>query len=673
MADNLFSPHWYRIAKLKPRLHSHIEIHRHEYRGLIWYILEDTNTGRHQRFNSLAYQVIGLMDGEQSVQEIADTLNRQLGDYAPAQEELIQLLGQLHQADLIQTEALVNTEELFERQARINQSKFNQRLLNPLSLKLPLWDPEEFIARHAPKAAFLFSGKFGMIWLLVVFFATLKAGANWHTIAHHMQINALAPYNVLLLFVLYPLIKMLHEFGHGFAMKLKGGEVHEMGVNFLLFMPVPYVNVSAANHLRNKYDRILISAAGILVESFLAALGLLLFLSAETGVVQDIGFNVMLIGGLSSLFFNGNPLLKYDGYYILADAVSIPNLYQRSGKIWAYLFQRYLFGLRQTVSPASAPGETVWFAVYSLAALSYRLSMLWFVSLYLTEKFFTLGVALALTMAGTQIGWPLFKATRFVLTSPSLRSKKQKTLAITSGLAAALVVLIGIVPIPHYTLAEGVVWLPDEAQIKVEQDGFVGELRVKSNQFVNQGDVLLQMHDDALEAKTKIARAKVSELQSQYRAEIEADLVKAAILKESLRVAESELDHLNAKSNAMIVSAAKSGYVLLPDGDDLPGSYLKHGEPIGYIIDAQPPTVRMAVTQDDIGLIRERVPQISVRLASDPFREYAANILRLAPEATNSLPSPALATTGGGKIRVNSQDQQEMQTLQKVFLVDLDF
>lgn len=206
MANELFSPHWYRVAKLKPKLHSHIEIHRHEYRGLIWYILEDPNTARHQRFNSLAYQFIGLLDGKLSVQEIADILNRQLGDYAPSQQDLIQLLGQLHQADLIQTEALVNTEELFERQARLSSAKSNQRLLNPLSLKLPLWDPDEFLSKHAPKVAGLFSVKFGVVWLLVIAIALLQAGANWPEISHHFELNALAPYNFLIVFLLYPLI-----------------------------------------------------------------------------------------------------------------------------------------------------------------------------------------------------------------------------------------------------------------------------------------------------------------------------------------------------------------------------------------------------------------------------------------------------------------------------------
>jgi putative peptide zinc metalloprotease protein len=474
MSNNEFSPHWYRVAKLKPRFHSHIEIHRHHYRGLIWYILEDTNTGRNQRFNPVAYQFIGLLDGKLTVQEIYDALSQHLGDYAPGQEDIVQLLGKLHQADLIQTEALVNTEELFERQVRLNRSKLNQRLLNPVSQRVPLWDPEDFLNKHLNKVAWLFSGWFGIIWLLVVGFAGLQAAANWSRITHHFDINAFAPYNLLIAFLLYPLVKILHELGHAFAMKLKGGEVHEMGINFMMFMPVPYVNVSSASHLRSKYDRILISAAGILVETFLAALGLFVFLSAEAGIVQDIAFNIVLTAGASSLFFNGNPLMKYDGYYILADALGIHNLYQRASQFWTYFFQHYLFGIKQAVSPATAPGETVWFVTYSIASLLYRLSILWFICVYVTEKFFSLGVLLALWMVTLQVLLPIFKGLRFVVTSPSLGHKRNKAALTTMVLAITGLGLFGFMPIPSYTLAEGVVWLPDEAQIKAEQDGFIG-------------------------------------------------------------------------------------------------------------------------------------------------------------------------------------------------------
>jgi putative peptide zinc metalloprotease protein len=434
MDDGLLSPHWYRVAKLQPKLHSHIEIHRHDYRGLIWYLLEDTTTGRNHRFNPAAYQFIGLLDGSHSVQEIHDQLGKQLEDYAPGQEEIIKLLGQLHAADLIQTEVLIDTEELFERQVQQKNAKLKQRFSNPVAQKVPLWDPEDFLNNHFNKVRWLFSSWVAVAWLVLVGYALLQTSLHWHQIGQHFSINALSPYNLIILFLLYPPIKFLHELGHAFSAKLEGGEVHEMGINFLMFMPIPYVNVSTSAHFRDKYKRILVSAAGILVESFLAALGLLLFLATEPGLIQDIGFNIFIIGGISSLFFNGNPLLKYDGYYMLADALGIPNLYQRSGHYWRYWFQRYLFGLQDVSSPASAPGETFWFVLYSISSMLYRFAVLWFIFVIVTEKFFILGVILATWLLSLQVFLPLYKSLRFIISSPALRQTRRRAFLFSTAL-----------------------------------------------------------------------------------------------------------------------------------------------------------------------------------------------------------------------------------------------
>ena len=674
MTGSLYSPHWYRVAKLKPKLFSHIEVHRHDYRGLIWYIMEDTSSGRNHRFNPAAYQLIGLLDGQRSVQEISDLLNKQLGDFAPGQEEIIQLMGQLYSADLIQTNALVNIEELFDRHAKFKDSKFKQRFINPLSQKVPLWDPEVFLDKYQSKVAWLFSRWMAAIWLLVVAFSTLQAVTHWTKITDYFDVNAVAPNNLLMMFLLYPPIKIFHELGHAFVTKLKGGEVHEMGINFMMFMPVPYVNVSSSGHFRNKYDRMLVSAAGILIETFLAALGLLLFLNTEPGFVQQIGFTMLLIGGVSSLFFNGNPLLKYDGYYILADMLGIPNLFQRSMQYWRYFFQRHLIGITLISSPASAPNETAWFIVYSIASLLYRLSILWFICIYVTEKFFTAGVLLAFWLVGAQIISPVCKAISFVLTSPVLGKKRSQAVIKSFIVGLAVLALFGFMPFPSYTLAEGIVWLPDEAQIKAEQDGFIDELKVHSHQYVERGDVVLVMSDDTLKSKARIARAKLTELQSQYRAERESDLVKAGILKQEFRVAQAELENINAKLQALVIKSAKQGYVLLPEIDDLPGRFVHHGESIGYVVNNnESPTIRMAVLQENIGQLRESIADIKVRLISAPGREYAATMIRQTPEATHKVPSATLTTLGGGKIAVDPNNKKELLALQKIFLVDLRF
>ena len=673
MNDALISSHWYRVAKLKPRLQDHVEIHRHDYRGLIWYILEDSTTGRNHRFNPAAYQFIGLLNGERSVEKIYEQISEQLKDYAPGQESIIQLLGQLHAADLILTDVLLDTDELFDRQAKQKQAKIKQRFINPVVQKIPLWDPEEFLNKHFDKVRWIFSSQMALIWLILIVYTTLQAVQNWPQISQHFSINTLSPYNMLLMFLIYPPVKLLHELGHAFSAKLENGEVHEMGINFMLFMPIPYVNVSTSAHFRSKYKRMLVSAAGILVETFLASLGLLLFLAVEPGIVQNIAFNIFVIGGISSLFFNGNPLLKYDGYYILADALSIPNLYQRSSQYWRYFFQHYLFGLRQVKSPASASGETFWFISYSILSFLYRLAVLWFIFIMVTDKFFALGVILTFWLLSMQILLPLYKTLAFILNSPSLYNKRGRAIFSSIAVIAFLTVILGFTPIPSYTLTEGIAWQPDEALLKAEHDGFAGPLKVKNYQRIEIGTPVIQLHDPFLQTEQKIATARLNELQSKYRAKRHSNRVEAGIIKEEMQVAESELAHIINKNKSMSVTAFKSGTLYLIQADDLRDRFIRQGELLGYIMDQKLSTVRMAVTQDHIGQLRQNIEGIKIRFASDAQREYSATIIRQAPEGTNQLPSAALSTRGGGQFIATPGSNNELIVQQKVFLVDLHF
>ena len=671
MNDALHSPHWYRVAPLKPRLNDQVEIHRHDYRGQIWYLLENTTSGRSHRFNPAAYRFIGLMDGERSIEHIYKLLIEDDEDSAPGQGEIIDLLGNLYTADLLKSGALADAGELFDRQSQMRNRKFAQRFANPVALRVALWDPEKFLNRHFNKVGWVFTKWTGQLWMLLLIYAATEAAQNWDRISHHFEINALTPYNLLLIFLLYPPIKFIHELGHAFSAKLEGGEVHEMGITFLLFVPVPYVNVSAATHFRSRYKRILVSAAGIMVESFIAALGLLLFLAAQPGLVQNIGFNIFLIGGVSSLFFNGNPLLKYDGYYMLADAVGIPNLYQRSAQYWQYLAQRYLFGMREALSPVSAPGEAAWFALYSPLSLAYRLGILWFIITIVTAKFFYLGVVLVVWLVGMQILLPLYKALLFVLASPALQAKRNRALTASGLLAAVVVALVGFFPLPSYSVNQGVVWQPDEVHLRARHGGFVETLLVDNHQPVTEGTPILRLSDPFLRSEAKIASARVEELTSRYRASRADNHFEAGIVGDDLQVAESELDYILDKAEQMSVNAFKNGRLFLLEADDLPGRYVQKGDLLGYILDDEKPTVRMVVNQQNIGLLQDRVVDIKVRFATDPGTEFDADILRQAPEATNRLPSMALATTGGGPFVVTAADEG-MKTLEKVFMVDLE-
>ena len=343
-------------------------------------------------------------------------------------------------------------------------------------------------------------------------------------------------------------------------------------------MPIPYVNVSSASTFRSKYKRILVGVAGIAIELFLSALALFLWLSVEPGIIKDIAFNIILIGGISSLFFNGNPLLKYDGYYILADALSIPNLYQRSLRYLAFLCQKHLFGINNLTSPANAPGEAGWFIIYSISSFIYRIALLWVIILFVTEKFFIIGVVLALWLVSSQLLFPIIKGIRFIFGSPYLQQQRFRAVAVSSLSIIVLAILFGIVPLPSYTRAEGIVWLPDQAQIRAGTDGFAGSLQAKSASNISIDTPIVEITTASLNTKVEVLKSKLTELKTKFRSEWSKNQVLAAIIKGEIKAVKAELNHASQKQQSMLVKSKKSGTLIIPEATDVPGRYIHQGE-----------------------------------------------------------------------------------------------
>ncbi|NNK96534.1 MAG: PqqD family protein, partial [Desulfobacterales bacterium] len=200
---SLYSTYWYRVADIKPQLRNHTRLYRHIYRGQTWYVLQDPSSNRQHRFNKTAYFIIGLMDGKRTVAEIWTAATEALEDEAPTQDEIIQLLAQLHGADVMQSDIPPDTDELFQRQEK-HRGKWKQRLTNPFALRFPLVDPDRFLVRwmHLVKP---FIGRIGfLIWLLIVTSAVILAARNWPELTHNMADRILKPENLLILWLVYP-------------------------------------------------------------------------------------------------------------------------------------------------------------------------------------------------------------------------------------------------------------------------------------------------------------------------------------------------------------------------------------------------------------------------------------------------------------------------------------
>jgi putative peptide zinc metalloprotease protein len=673
MSESMFSSSWYRIASLQPRLKGHIQIHRHHYRGQLWYVLQDYSSSLNHRFSPQAHYIISLMNGSRNFQEIWELALEHLGDDAPTQDELVKLLGQLHGSDLLICDVPPDTLDLFQRYERKQRGKWLQRLWSPLSIRFPLWDPDAFLDRWLFLVRPLFGWLGILIWMLVVSTALILAASHWVDLSRDVSDRVWAPGNLLLLFFVYPLVKLLHELGHAFSTKVWGGEVHEMGMMLLVFMPIPYVDASSAWGFRDKKKRAIVGAAGMAVEMFLAAIALFIWLNVEQGFVRAIAYNVMLIGGASTIFFNGNPLLRFDGYYIFSDLIEIPNLASRANNYLGYLFQRYVFGVKTVNSPVTAKGERSWFLIYGIASFSYRMLITFSITFFVASQFFLIGVILALWAVGTMILVPATKCFRFVFSNPMIQQSRVRTIATSVTLALIILGFLLLFPMPLNTYAEGVVWLPEQAKVRAKTEGFVTKILAGSNTVVVRDQILIELDDPILKLKKNVLDNQLDELEAKLKESWMEDRVKAQIIEEQMRSVSAELAEVTERIDNLTLKSQGKGVFIVPHAEDLKDRFLHKGDLVGYVVNYPITTIRTVVTQDNIGLVKERTRNVQVRLADNIKHLYPAKILREIPAASDVLPSPALGITGGGTIPVNPADEKGEKAFEPVFHIELAF
>ncbi len=671
MSNPESSPLWYRVAGLKAGLRDHVRVHRHHYRGKLWYVVQDSASHRHYRFGPRAYELIRRLDGRRSVQETWDQINAEQYEDPPTQDEVIKLLAHLHASDLIQCDVPPDTGELFNRYEKAHRSQWKKYIKGPLLIRIPLADPDRLLGRLLGLTMPLFGRTGFMVWLSVVILAGILAATYWSDIGHYWDSRALAPYNLLLLVLTYPVVKGLHELAHGLAVKRWGGEVHEMGVMLLVFMPLPYVDASSSSVFRDKRKRMLVGAAGILTELFLAAIAVFVWFSVETGTVRDIAYDVMLIGGISTLLFNGNPLLRFDGYYVLADAVEIPNLAQRANRYYGYLIQKYLFAVGDASSPVSAPGERQWFLFYGAASTVYRLFILVTIVLFLAEEYLVAGVVLGGLAVLLQVVLPLARQLRFVLSSPVLRNRRIRAIAAITGFVMAIFLIVAYVPLPASTYAQGIIWLPEHAQVRANADGFIAQILAKPQTEVTTGTALFETKDPLIEVEVQRLEWELRALRARYDQKAVDDRLEARILQGQIQRIGDDLAQARQQAAELTVTSPASGTFLVSGAHHLSGRFTRKGEVLAYVTDLSSPSVRAVVSQADIARVREKTRAVKVRLADQPAKTIPATIQHQVPSATARLPSHALGSMGGGFIAVDPKDPEGTTATEDVFLLDI--
>jgi putative peptide zinc metalloprotease protein len=681
-----FSESWYRVVGLKPKLRGTAQISRQYYRGERWYVVRDPAGNQFHRLSDAAYRFVGLLDGRRTVGEAWDLVGGQLADDAPTQPEVIQILSQLYSANLVETDIPPDATVLLRRHKQLVKRQIQGRLMNVLFPRIPIWDPDAFIKRWMPIAKVMISKLGAIIWLVVVGLAIFAIAPHWAELKQ-AAVDAVdlhtKPENIFLLWMTFVVIKFIHECGHAFSCRRFGGEVHEMGIMFLVFVPTPYVDASSAWSFSNKWKRMFVGMGGMIIELFVAALCAFVWLNTNPqSLVNHLAYNAMLIASVTTVVFNANPLLRYDGYYILSDWLEIPNLQNKSREYIMGLIKRHIFRIKSQ-QPLPPPVQRAWLFFYGLASSAYRIFVGLAIILMVMYQIPVIGVLMAIGGVVTWLCVPTFKLFKYLTVEPELHRKRGRAWAFTGAVAALAVVLIGIIQFPLRVRAEGILEPINKSIIYSKQAGWVDQIpaNVRNGKRLTKGDVIMICKSPELKSKLAETKAQYEASYRQweaYQGNNQPDMARAQWIK--VQADKIAYDDAQRRFDELTIKAPIDGYLVAPDIEQFPGTYKNIGDELCIVQETDQLRVRGTVSQEDRQLLGDHVDfsqrsdlkRAEIRPVGNIGTVLFANSYMVMPGATPSVPHPALTSQGGGEVQPDPKDQSGTKSANPEFELRVD-
>ena len=634
---------------------------RHEH----WVIIKNPVSGTLVRLHRDLWMVMQELDGDISLHEWIQTHAATLGDQRLLSAVLmLRRMGILHFA---QTQMHAQTHTLAESESFVTKL-FVRR--NPLMLRFALFNPTLLLDSLCRASAALSRNTLILLWLSIVLSAGVSVLMNWSLVAAQWQVSSAASWIVYFL-LLYPLSKCLHELAHGWALIRLGGQVPEAGISFLVFFPMPYVDATDAWTLPRRH-RMLVTGAGMLMDLFVSGIGILLWLNLSSGVASDMALSLAVIGIASVVFFNANPLLKFDGYYLLEDALDSPGLARRSLAYYRYLFKRHVLLLTTCIPPVVAQGERLWLLIYGVSSTLYRFFIAAVICVFLVNTLHELGVLLSLFSLLPLVVIPVWQFLRFLVVSAELEMHRTRTCLIVAALVCSVTAALFAVPVASSTRTQGVVWVEAQAEIYAMQKGQLDELLIQNGDRIDVGQVIMVLDstDLTLELEQKQAAVRLAKLEVAQFNQQDPGRARSALI--NLRQAEAETRHTIDKVEKLSIRSPVAGRVALSSDSVVEGINVEKGTLVAYVVNDAERVVRAVVDQSALGRMDQGIEDASVRLAQDIGHSFPALVSRQTPSGSHELPSEALAENGLDGFRVEAGgDADELRTLDTVFHLEL--
>lgn len=692
-----FSELWYRVNTTTPRLASHARVTPQRFGERSVYVVEDPAGGNFYRLSESAYFFLGMLDGKVAVQAAWEACCTQLGDAAPTQRECIDLLSKLQYFGLLSGDLPLST-TMVERRQREGRKRRRQRRLGGglgLSLSVPLVNPERFLQSISYALRAIFSPAAFLVYLIFIVWAGFSLFTNRDSFMAQLS-TTLDARNLVWISILFVLLRGLHEFGHAAACKAMGGRCTEIGMMLIGFIfPFPYCDTSSAWRFPEVYKRVVVSAGGMLFETFVAAIAAIAWAATaeDQTLARALLFNTVLISGITTVLFNANPLLRYDGYYILSDITGIANLAQRAKELIRFLWLRYVMRVAAIKAPAvSGLGEFWLLICYHLLSTPYRLLITASIvmALWTSEQFITLGSVIAVFAGCAWIVWPALKYIGFLVGSPLLLGRRARALSVTLTLLLFVGLPIVLLPVPAPTYATGTIEPRRSSPIRPSEPGFIEQVLVAQGQMVKEGDVLFVLRNPELVTQYEQSKAMESRATAlSNSATDQSGTSQASIAQLQVELAEQARVRLGARVENLTVRASQAGrftpttmgtaeqgqgtVLLLPA--NLEGRFIEKGTLLGLVASIDDLVVRAVVDDSQHAYIfadraANSVP-VSFRVRGNAGVVTNAKVSRSAATATRELSQASLARGAGGEIEIDGTNPAKPVSSNPLFSVEL--
>jgi putative peptide zinc metalloprotease protein len=678
LADSLVSSS---ARKMPIRKRPDLTAQKQYYLGKMCWVVKDPVGLHYFRFQEEEYAILEMLDGQTSLDEIKERFEEEFPPQKITLEELHQFLGMLHRSGLILSGVPGQGQELLKRRWQRRKQQALAVLSNILCIRMRGIDPERFLDWLYGKTSWFFSRTAFACCILLMLAALSLIIVEFNVFRSklpefHQFFNL---HNALWLTVTLAVSKILHEFGHGLTCKHFGGECHEMGLMILVLTPCLYCNVSDSWMLPNKWHRAAIGAAGMYVEGILAAICTFVWWYTSPGLINNLCLNIMFISSVSTVIFNGNPLLRYDGYYILADVMEIPNLRQKATQILSRKMSDWFLGIEQPDDPFLPQRNQVFFAAYSIASAIYRwvvvLSILMFLyKVWEPYRLEIIGSILGLMSLYGLLVYPLYQVGKFFYVPGRLDKVKKPRLYASIGGLAALLAVFFLVPFPHSLICTLEVQAHKASPIYVQQAGILEKLFVRSGQQVTAGQELAQLKNIDLDLKI----CDLSSQRDQYEMQLEnlrkqrfTDPRAAGTMPQvasALKTVEGELKEKSIDRERLRLVAPVAGTVLpppptpkhedpemgLPRWSGIPlepekvGAFLEPGVLFCQIGDPRRLEAILVIDQTDIDYVKEG-QRVDIKLDKLPHDTLESHITEIA-NADLKISSQRLSTKMGGEL-----------------------